>query len=476
MTTDDSLIVQSHPGVFGEDDRHAHRKWRERQAWRTGRMSILAKFVSVGARLITIPLSLRLLGTERYGLWLTVGSLLTWLVVYDLGLSSGLLNVVATAYGRGDAGAIRRHVSTALLGFASMSLAMLAVVAGGSHWVGLPRLLGIASGSPLAPDARALVLVCGVIFAASFTLNGANQLAGSLQCGYVGAYGQISAVVLSCALLVVMSFRGASVVQFALVMGVPPLLGGCATACYLFLVPYRDFQPSIRLWSFASLRAISGCGTPIFLGGMADMAIVYSANLLIAHRLGPGVVPSYAVPYSGFMMVCSLCYGLVTPYQAAYAEALARGDREWIRRTAIRVLSRNLALMGAFGLGAIAFGGLAIRFWTRGRVLAPRAFLGAMAVYFVCMVWTSANGILLIGIGRVKTNAALHACVAAVYLPGALLLLPRLGVIALPIAGAAGYLIDGALSLPLALRHLRRIAGQHAATPAKAGRGIGSDV
>jgi O-antigen/teichoic acid export membrane protein len=145
---------------------------------------------------------------------------------------------------------------------------------------------------------------------------------------------------------------------------------------------------------------------------------------------------------------------MVAPYQAAYAEALARGDREWIRKTATRVLKRNVALMGTGGLGMIVFGPYAIHFWTRGRVTSPRAFLAAMAVYFVCMVWTSANSFLLIGIGRVKTNGALHGCVAAVYLLGSLLLLPRFGVIALPITGAAGYLIDGALSLPLALRHL----------------------
>ena len=80
--------------------------------------------------------------------------------------------------------------------------------------------------------------------------------------------------------------------------------------------------------------------------------------------------------------------------------------------------------------------------WFRGIVMAHIEF--------------TANGILLIGIGRVKTKAAIHACVAATHILGAWFLIPRLGLMAIPVAGTAGYLIDAALSLPIALRHLRR--------------------
>jgi O-antigen/teichoic acid export membrane protein len=331
------------------------------------------------------------------------------------------------------------------------------VVAAASRWAGLPRLLGIPSGSALGPDTRALVLVCGVIFAASFTLNCSNQFAAALQCGYLGAYSQICASVLSCALLVVISFRGASVIQFALVMGVPPVLANFVLACYLFLIRHPGFRPSISQRSLASLRAISGCGTPIFISQLADMAVLYSANLLIANRLGPGAVPYYAVPFSAFMIAGALCWGPVAPYQPAYAEALGRGDFDWIRRTAIRVLKQNVALMGAAGLAVIAFGGFAIRIWTHGRVTSTRTFLAALAVYFVCAAATAVNGVLLIGIGRVKTKAALQGCVAAFCVLGSWLLLPRFGIVAVPVATTAGYFIDAAVALPLALRHLRHI-------------------
>src|SRR5207237_194942 len=109
----------------------------------------------------------------------------------------------------------------------------------------------------------------------------------------------------------------------------------------------------------------------------------------------------------------------------------------------------------ACGLSLVICGPAAIRLWTHGRVAVTVSLLCAMAIHFTVNVWTTTNGILLIGIGRVKTKAAIHAFVAATHILGAWFLLPRLGLMAVPVAGTAGYLIDAALSLPIALRHLR---------------------
>jgi len=286
-------------------------------------------------------------------------------------------------------------------------------------------------------------------------VNCTNYFASALQEGYFGAYAQIAASVLSCGLLALISLHHTSLAEFAFVMGCPPLLATGVLGGYLFLVRHPGLRPSIRQYSFASLREITGCGTPILLSGLADVAIIYTANVLIAHRVGPGAVPSYAIPMSSFMVASTICYGLVSPYQPAYAEAFARGDCEWIRKTAIRVVGRNLVIISNCGLGLVVLGPTAIRLWTHGRVTAGCGFLCAMAVYFLVNVWTTANGVLLIGIGRVKTKAALHSTVAAVFVLGTWFLLPKLGIVAVPLAGTLAFLIDVAVSLPLALRHLR---------------------
>src|ERR1039458_8995529 len=51
----------------------AHR--RDRQAVKSGAVAVVVQALSRGMRLIVIPLSIRMLGLEQYGLWLGVGSL-----------------------------------------------------------------------------------------------------------------------------------------------------------------------------------------------------------------------------------------------------------------------------------------------------------------------------------------------------------------------------------------------------------------
>ena len=77
--------------------------------------SAVAKLITVVTALISVPLTLRYLGVERYGMWMTMSSFLAMLSFADFGIGNGLLNAVAGAYGRDDRQEIRRYVSSAFL-------------------------------------------------------------------------------------------------------------------------------------------------------------------------------------------------------------------------------------------------------------------------------------------------------------------------------------------------------------------------
>ena len=50
-----------------------------------------------------MPLTVHYLGAERYGVWLTISSLLTWMSMTDFGLAgNALVNVLAEASGKDD--------------------------------------------------------------------------------------------------------------------------------------------------------------------------------------------------------------------------------------------------------------------------------------------------------------------------------------------------------------------------------------
>ena len=441
-----------------QTDAEGLRRWRERQAWRTSRASVVARVAWYAIRLAVIPLSLRLLGAERYGLWLAVGSMVAWMGVTDLGISKGLLNAVAKASGTEDRALMQTHLSTALAAYAVIAVPASALVLVLSRWPGMGRLLRIARGTHLANDAGALVLLCGCVFAASLVVSVAGTACSALQEGYFVFWASAAGAAAGLALLLALPLPHGSVVGYGLVMTIPPLLANLALGLYIFGWRHPDLRPRLSLASRRSLRVLAGYGGPLLLVEVGNLVMLYSTNFLIANRIGPAAVPQYTVPNSVFFVFLNACYLLVAPYLPAFAEASGRGDWIWLRKRALTNLRNVMGLVLLGNVALIAFGRPVIRIYTHSIVVPTPSFLVAMAAFGLLMAWAMTNGVLLIGLGRVGVKAALHLSVAAVYLTAAWLLLPRLGVIAVPIAGALAYLVDALWSLPCALRHIERQA------------------
>src|SRR5437879_2914986 len=59
---------------------------------------------------ISVPLAIGYLGRERYGVWITISSLLMFLGFIDFGLAGSLINGLSSAYGRDDRHEAQRYV------------------------------------------------------------------------------------------------------------------------------------------------------------------------------------------------------------------------------------------------------------------------------------------------------------------------------------------------------------------------------
>ncbi len=429
---------------------------RDRQAWRTGQASVAAKAVNYGARLISIPLALRLLGPAPYGLWLTAGSLIGWLNFADLGLGSGLVNAVSAAQGGSGAPAVRRLVATAFAASAALALLLAAAVLALAHSDLALTLLGVRGHPQLAAESRRLLILLGLLFAASFALSPVNHLCAALQEGYRSQLASIVAVLGSLVLLGVLWFTGASLSLFALAMGAPAVIATAALAALLFGGAHRELVPRLAGVNVRSLGAIFSQGGPLFVVTLSDLCVVYSINILIAASFGVAEVPRIAVPLALCSVFVSICAGMTQPYWPACVEAAARRDWPWIRSAARRVYCLNAAVIGAGALGTAVLGRAFLGVWAGPAALPSQSLLNALAAYAVAQTFSYATGVLLMGLGRLKTRAILHAGATAAHWVGFWLLAGRFGLAALPVAGAAGYAVEALLAAAIAQRAWRQ--------------------
>lgn len=400
-----------------------------------------ARILSALASLISIPLAVRYLGAERFGVWATITSTFVLLNLLDFGIAGTLTNHIARAYALGDRESSAR--------FATNALALTAAVACGSglvlallwpriHWnslFGVAALVQRSEVSAAASIAATLMLVGLPASLAGRILAGYQQVhLNNLIIGF-GTVANLAGLLIGVWLRVSM--------PWLLLMS-----AGCLTLCNLgTLVALWWFRPWLRprrtqlAWSAAGELLGSGSG---FLLIQIAGAVVFSCdNVVVGHYLGAAQVTPYSVTWRlvGLAAVLqSLVFSALWP---AYAEAHARGDRAWIRQT-FRLVMRGTLVFNLTGAGAlILFGRSVIRWWAGEAAVPSMALLGLMALWTVISGCMTAESCLLAAVGRTHLQGGLSVVAAAVNLALSIGLVQRIG--------AAGVITGTILSYLLVL-------------------------
>src|SRR6516165_8456081 len=72
---------------------------------------------------VSVPLTVHYLGAERYGVWLTISSLLFWVALTDFGLAgNALVYVLSETVGKGDRVSARHYTASAFWALATIAL------------------------------------------------------------------------------------------------------------------------------------------------------------------------------------------------------------------------------------------------------------------------------------------------------------------------------------------------------------------
>src|ERR1700730_8276270 len=98
----------------------------------------LARALAIAVSIAVVPLTLRYLGSERYGVWVTISATLALLGFADFGLEDSLTNALGRAYGRDERERAKRYVSSAFFSLGFIAIVLLAV-----GWLFVPQLAAL---------------------------------------------------------------------------------------------------------------------------------------------------------------------------------------------------------------------------------------------------------------------------------------------------------------------------------------------
>jgi O-antigen/teichoic acid export membrane protein len=439
------LVTRLFPRLQGSTDQSR----RDARALWTSVAGISYRLVDASLKLMIIPLATHLLGIEKYGIWLTASSILSLLMVSDFGIGSGLINLVGAAAARGDTRSVRSFTATAYIAFGALAMFLIIGVGLLSRAAILPHWVGIGGTSPLVSESRHLFIIMGCLVAGSASLNVVNFFASALQEGYLAHGAQIAASLT--ALFCIFHLHTSSMESFALASSLPILGAYLLLSIYVYGFRHRALAPDFSRVNFAHFRVIWHDSSRLLIAQIADTVIAFTSNVLVASLLGAAVVPEVSVSLQVMMIFNFVSCMFILPLWPAYVEAGVRADWAWIKSALWRGVLRSV--------GAIAFGSLCytliyrvfIHTWSRVLPIPPLSFVIALDLWFLIYVWNKNPMVLLNALGFTSVRAWVAPIAAAVFIATAFTLLPRLGIIAIPIAGIASALVEASVTTVMAL-------------------------
>ena len=90
-------------------------------------LSFIYKALGLLSNFMIVPLTINLLNTERYGIWITLTSFVSWFQFFDVGLGNSLRNKIAEAHSKNNFLEAKGYVSTAYISISLISILVFIV-------------------------------------------------------------------------------------------------------------------------------------------------------------------------------------------------------------------------------------------------------------------------------------------------------------------------------------------------------------
>ena len=335
---------------------------RYRRAALTGVTSILAKVIVLITTIVSVPLTFRYLGLERYGLWMTITSFVLFLGFADLGVGNGLVAGIAEAYGKDDVALARRQVSCAffLLLFLGISICILFSCA--YPFLPWATLYGTrtALASHEAGPATAVLIVCTAL---SMPLGTVLRVQLGYQRGYLGDLWNAAGNALALAGIILATHLGGSLPVLVLSVAGAPVVATTVNWLVEFFRVQPWLRPRLALFDTRTALGIASVGGLFFVQQCFGLIYYVSDNIVIARTMGAAAVAQYAVLQRVFSIGLLAQYFMV-PLWPAIGEALGRKDFAWARRVIRRAMILSLGLGAFCGLVLLLASRALMRRWS----------------------------------------------------------------------------------------------------------------
>lgn len=323
--------------------------------------SILIKGGSIGISLVLVPLTINYVNADRYGIWLTISSIVAWFSFFDIGLTQGLRNKFAVAKAKGDDESAQVYVSTtyAVLGIIFTAIwGIFLLVNPFLDWSDMLKV------SPdFSNEISLLAVIVFTYFCLQFVLRIVTTIITADQepakASLIDLIGQVVSLLI---IVILVSSTAGSLVYLGIGLCAAPIIVLTGANIFFFSGKYKSYKPSLDKVKFSHAKSLFNIGGVFFIIQIAGIIQFESANIIISRNFGSVDVTDYNIVYKYFGVLNMAFMIFITPFWSASTEAFLKGDIQWIRNSIKQYNILNIFFILA-GAVMLVFSGYVYTLW-----------------------------------------------------------------------------------------------------------------
>ncbi len=280
---------------------------------------------------LLVPMTINYVDSERYGIWLTLSSMVAWIQFFDIGINNGLKNRLTEAIAKDNHMMARKYVSTTYAILAMIFIPLMVVLLLLTPVMNWNNLLNISSKD------ESLVIPIAIIityFCINFIFSTINIVLLADQRPADSSFRQFLQQVLTLIIIYVLTLTTkGSLTNLCLGLCASPLIVIVFFNFTLFKGRYKSFAPSFHSVDFKVAPDLMKLGVQFFIIQIAGIIQYQMINFLIIRYYSAVEVTDYNISYKYFGMLVMIWGILTTPIWAAVTDAITREDFQWIKNT-----------------------------------------------------------------------------------------------------------------------------------------------
>lgn len=292
------------------------------------------KGISILITLNLVPLTIDLLSVEKYGIWITIFSIVSWFSMMDLGLGHGFKNRFAESLAQNSINDCKAYIKVF---YQSMVLVALSIILASCLVVPLINWHSILNlDSSFNENMTTILLMVFTLFALQLLTKNILFLLLAYQKTALSNFITLVANIISLSVIYWLNFVGIrSLYCVALAfMFSPVLVNTIATLIFFYKMKGRGIFPSIDLRiDFSYFKEISGIGIKFFLIQLTTIVVYSSANVIITNLYGPSEVSVYNTSFKLFGTLQGFFTIIIVPFWVAFNEAYNKKELQWIKNS-----------------------------------------------------------------------------------------------------------------------------------------------